>query len=297
MAAPLGSPLNAPRLVPLAETLAAALPPLLVQAERVAATVAQGVHGRRRAGPGDSFWQFRRYQSGDPAQSIDWRQSAKADRPFVREHEWSAAQTVGLWCAHGPGMDWRSAPTLPTKAERATVLLLALAALLAQGGERLHVIDPPQRLGSGHTALLRLAEALAHPARPVTLPSATLRRHATAILIGDFLEPLATIETAFKAIAARGCRGHLLQVLDPAEESLPFEGRIRFTDMSGGESWLVNRTEDVRAAYIARLTAHRAALADMARALGWTFAVHHTNGAPQTALMALHQRLSGMHRP
>ena len=61
-----------------AEEAASHLPPLLVKAERVATIVAQGVHGRRRAGVGDSFWQFRRYQPGDPVQSIDWRQSAKA---------------------------------------------------------------------------------------------------------------------------------------------------------------------------------------------------------------------------
>lgn len=285
------------RLVPLAETLAAALPPLLVQAERVAATVAQGVHGRRRAGPGESFWQFRRYQTGDPAHTIDWRQSARADRTFVREHEWSAAQTVGMWCAHGPAMDWRSDSRLPTKADRATVLLLALTALLAQGGERLHTIDPPQRLGSGRSALLRLGEVLARSARPAGLPTATLRRHATAVLIGDFLDPLNDIDAALRAIAARGCRGHLLQVLDPAEESLPYEGRIRFTNMGGTESWLVNRAEDIRAAYVARLAEHQAGLADIAVSLGWTFAVHHTNSSPETALMALHQRLSGMQGP
>ena len=49
-----------------AEWLGARLPPLMVQAERVAATVAQGVHGRRRVGQGDSFWQFRAFVAGDP---------------------------------------------------------------------------------------------------------------------------------------------------------------------------------------------------------------------------------------
>src|SRR3546814_10094315 len=46
-------------------------PPLLVAAERVAATVEQGVHGRRRVGPGDAFWQFRRYSPGDAISRID----------------------------------------------------------------------------------------------------------------------------------------------------------------------------------------------------------------------------------
>ncbi len=64
-----------------AEALAARLPPLLVAAERVAATVAQGVHGRRRSGRGDSFWQFRHFVSGDALARIDWRRSARSGRP------------------------------------------------------------------------------------------------------------------------------------------------------------------------------------------------------------------------
>ncbi|MEE9317806.1 MAG: DUF58 domain-containing protein, partial [Rhodospirillales bacterium] len=61
-----------------AEEFAAYLPPLLVAAKRVAATVSQGVHGRRRVGQGETFWQFRRYEFGDSTQLIDWRQSAKS---------------------------------------------------------------------------------------------------------------------------------------------------------------------------------------------------------------------------
>ena len=63
-----------------ADAAAAARPGLLLAAERVAATVAQGVHGRRRVGQGEAFWQFRSYQPGDAATRIDWRASARSDR-------------------------------------------------------------------------------------------------------------------------------------------------------------------------------------------------------------------------
>src|SRR5260370_30705178 len=119
-----------------AEELAAALPPLLVAAERVATTVAQGVHGRRRVGQGESFWQFRQYEPGDAAQRIDWRESAKSQRLYVRETEWEAAQSVWLWRDASPSMDYASAASLPSKRARADLLLVALAALLTRGGER-----------------------------------------------------------------------------------------------------------------------------------------------------------------
>src|ERR671932_325888 len=128
-----------------AEQTAAALPPLLVAAERVATTVAQGVHGRRRVGQGETFWQFRQYMPGDAAQRIDWRESAKSQRVYVRETEWEAAQSVWLWRDASPSMDYSSAAYItgadwPTKRDRAELLLVALASLLLRGGERLTLL-------------------------------------------------------------------------------------------------------------------------------------------------------------
>lgn len=284
----------APSAIIGAEQAAAAFPPLLVAAERVAATVAQGIHGRRRAGPGDAFWQFRRYQQGDSAHSVDWRQTAKADRPFVREHEWESAQTINLWCAGGPGMNWRSADTLPTKRQRSALLLLALASLLLRGGERVGLLLPGDRPTSGRLALHRLAETLDR-AGAWDIPTSGLPRHSSVVLIGDFLAPAEDIATTLRTLAGRGARGHVVQVLDPAEESLPYSGRIEFTAPSGSGSaaWLVNRAEDIRSAYVDRLLAHREALRTLTRSLGWTFALHHTDTPPHGALLSLHQTLSG----
>ncbi|MEI2687844.1 MAG: DUF58 domain-containing protein [Cypionkella sp.] len=73
------------------------LPALLAEAEHLAATLMLGEHGRRRAGQGDEFWQYRPAHSGDAARAIDWRRSARSDAHFVREREWQAAQSVTLW--------------------------------------------------------------------------------------------------------------------------------------------------------------------------------------------------------
>src|ERR1700752_108958 len=128
-----------------AEALAAVLPPLLVAAERVAVTVAQGVHGRRRVGQGETFWQFRQYEPGDAATRIDWRESAKSQRVYVRETEWEAAQSVWLWRDRSASMDYSSAGYVaggewPSKRDRAELLLMALACLLVRGGERLTLL-------------------------------------------------------------------------------------------------------------------------------------------------------------
>ncbi|WP_207483381.1 DUF58 domain-containing protein [Arenibaculum pallidiluteum] len=277
-----------------AEALSSALPPLLVAAERVAATVAQGVHGRRRVGTGETFWQYRRYEPGDASTMIDWRQSAKTQRVFVRENEWEAAQTAWLWSDASPSMDWRSDRGLPTKRERAELLVMALAVLLARGGERVALLGGGQPPGTNRFALARMAMTLSGPGLGGDgLPSpAPLPRHAMLMLAGDLLSPLPDIHRVVSSFAARGLRGHLLQVLDPAEETLPYDGRVEFAGLEGEEDLLVPRVEAVRAAYRERLEAHRAGLAALARAAGWSYAVHRTDRPPQSALLALYGAVS-----
>ena len=277
-----------------AEAAAATLPPLLVMADRIAATVAQGVHGRRRVGQGDSFWQFRRYQAGDPAQAIDWRQSAKSQNAFVRENEWEAAQSVWLWCDGSTSMDYTSSKDFPVKRERAMVLTLALASLLVRAGERIALLGSGIRPATGRAALNRLGDLLLDTNRPEeSLPAAEqLPRHANVVLVGDLLSPAPEVEKVVRSLAGGGVKGHLVQVIDPAEDLLPFNGRIRFEGMEGEGAALIGRVEMVREEYVALMGNHRQALGDIARAVGWSFATHRTDKPPQSALLALFGALS-----
>ncbi len=277
-----------------AEQLASALPPLLVAADRVAATVAQGVHGRRRVGQGETFWQFRRYEFGDTPQQIDWRRSARTDHLFVRETEWEAAQSVWLWRDHSPSMHYQSERDLPTKQSRVDLLLVALMALLVRGGERIALLGDGSVPATGRAALNRLATTLTletlvapdseHPGIPHSVP---LPRHATVVLIGDFLAPFEAIDRSIRALAAQGVRGHMLQVLDPAEATMPFTGRSRFLGLEAEGDLLVGRAQGLREDYLDRLDEHQNRLRDLARAADWTMAIHHTDQPPQPALLAL----------
>ena len=277
-----------------AQELASTLPPLLVAAERVAATVSQGVHGRRRVGQGETFWQFRRYQSGDPAPLIDWRQSARSQPLYVRENEWEAAQSVWLWHDGSASMHYRSADAIPTKVERAKLLLLALASLLVRGGEHVAVLGGGVAPGSGRAALHRLAVMIeeGRTGRENVPAFVRLPRDARVVLIGDFLSPVDEVKASVDGFASRGVRGHLLQILDPAEETLPFNGRVRFEGLEGEGDVLIGKVEEVRADYLDVLTAHNRGVEAMARANGWTFATHHTDRPPETALLALFLVLS-----
>jgi uncharacterized protein (DUF58 family) len=277
-----------------AEELASLVPPLMVAAERVASTVAQGVHGRRRVGTGEAFWQFRQYQPGDSLHRIDWRQTGKRDRVFVRESEWEAAQSVWVWRDTSPSMDYRSSSDLPEKSERADLLALALMALLMRGGERVGLLGSGMPPISGRAGLSRFATVMQRTEGDAAgLPRIEpLPRHADVVLFGDFLSPLPEIDRAVRAIAARGIKGHIMQVLDPAEEDLPFTGRTRFEGLEAEGEALIPRVESIRADYQTVLAAHLRGIADIARAVGWVFLSHRTDKPAQAALLELFVSLS-----
>ncbi|HUC71124.1 MAG TPA: DUF58 domain-containing protein [Stellaceae bacterium] len=286
-----------------AEQAAAAFPPLLVAAERVAATVAQGVHGRRRVGQGETFWQFRQYEPGDAASRIDWRESAKSQRLYIRETEWEAAQSVWLWRDASASMGYSSAEYIagaewPTKRDRADLLLVALASLLVRGGERLTLLGSGMAPMSGRVALSRVVEMLARDsAGRESLPAfEPLPRAGMLVLIGDFLSPLDKVDAALARFAATGLKGHLLHIVDAAEEDLPFDGRIRFAGVEERDEIVVSRVEGIREEYSGRFRDHRAGLAAIAGRLGWTFGSHRTDRAPGLALLALYSALSGDRR-
>jgi uncharacterized protein (DUF58 family) len=281
-----------------AEALGARLPPLLIAADRVASTVAQGVHGRRRVGQGDSFWQFRRFVSGDPLARIDWRQSAKSGRSapdgwFIRETEWEAAQTVSLWRDTSASMRWRSRQVRVEKCDRANLLLLSLASLLLRGGERVMMMQRDARSVSSRSGLDRLAAELATTNDDGGLPpDVRVPRHGTVVLFSDFLSPLDDIKAMIARFAAVPVTGYLLQILDPAETALPYQGRIRFRGMESDGDALIPRVESVRDAYAERLMAQQEGITSICAAAGFGFGIHRTDHPPEMALLMLYQALA-----
>lgn len=274
------------------ELLAARFPPLLVTADRVASTVAQGVHGRRRVGQGETFWQYRRFEFGDSPQQIDWRRSARSDQLYVRQTEWEAAQSVWLWPDLTASMRYSSNRNIPGKHERAAVLTLALASLLTRGGERIALLDKPEPPSTGRAVLDRIAMSVLRDMSrdpdqtelPVPPP---LPRYSTVVLISDFLVEEDKLMDFLGRLAARGVRGHLLQVLDPSEATLPFRGRTQFRGLESEGDLLVGRVEALRDDYLERLESLQSSLRTFARRASWTYASHLTDSPPEPAMLSL----------
>jgi len=283
-----------------AEAIASALPPLLTEAEMLAATVSMGVHGRRRAGAGEDFWQYRQAMPGDTMSQIDWRRSARSDAFYIRQMEWESAQSVSIWVDDARAMDYRGAETPQTKRERASLLALALAVLLVKGGERVSLMGTGAAAPRNDRAQLgRMAIELADAGHgPIagrpdhgTPPSEGFTRGGRAVFFSDFLGDLEAVRPAMERAADHGVQGCLVQVLDETEEVFPFEGRMIFESMSGSVRFESHRARALRDAYLARLAEHRALLGEMARRLGWQILHHHSSESPRAALLWLYMAL------
>lgn len=276
-----------------AEALAAPFPALLAEAEQLAATVLVGDHGRRRAGFGDTFWQYRPAQNHDAMRSIDWRRSARSDAQFVQDKEWQIAQSILLWVDQSAAMRFTSLTDGTSKASRARILALSAAILLLRGGERVGLTGnmlPPRR---GETQMSRMAQLLSedHSEDFGTPDASGMTPHSRAFFVSDFLGDLSAIETAMAKAADRDVRGALLQVLDPQEEAFPFEGRTIFESMTGAVSHETLKARDLRTRYLDRLAARKDRLATLAQQCGWQFHTHHTDASATSALLWVYTAL------
>jgi uncharacterized protein (DUF58 family) len=124
-------------------------------------------------------------------------------------------------------------------------------------------------------------------------PSERIRRFSDVVVVSDFLAETDVTRERLRALAGRGAAMHLLQVLDPAEETFPYEGRLEFRDPETGATWLTERAGGLRAEYQARLAAHRALIRGIARQSGSSFLVHHTDRPAAEGLLFLQSLLAG----
>lgn len=283
-----------------ADLAANSLPSLMMKAEQVANGILHGDHALRKAGAGEKFWQFRDYQTGDRPQEIDWRQSAKGERIFIRQKEWQIAQKTFFWCSHSSGMDYSSARDLPSKGDCARVITLALAILLSRAHEQVGVYGE-KRTGRSEANLQHFAQTLlnTNTQKDASLPNTlgfALPQNATLVMAGDFLDPLPRIAEAFDVLSASTSNGLIVQILDPQEMDLNFEGRVMFHDLPNGERETVNNVASIRAQYMQRIEDHLEEVYSLCAGHGWPYVLHRTDHDIADTVTALWLMVASAHQ-
>lgn len=291
--------------LPLALTSEAAqlsevLPHLTVEARHVAAQLQLGIHGRRRPGPGEEFWEFRPFVTGESTNRIDWRRSARDDRLYVREREWESASAHWLWIDFSASMLFASRLAQRPKRDRAVLIGLALADLLVHAGERVGIPGRTVPMAS-RNIITRLAEAMLRrdPRQPTPLTMDALpenlpvKRQDHLILIGDFIMPTAEFAEKLARIAHRGVRGTVVLIRDPAEEEFPFSGELEFEGLETNETWRVGEASEIAPRYRERIAAINEELRRIALKHGFGFVKHLTHRPAAETLLALAAQIGG----
>lgn len=267
------------------------LPALLASARRAASALQFGVHGLRKAGPGETFWQHRDHRPEEGLAAVDWRRSARSDRLYVREREREAPARIGLWADGRASMQWASSSALPSKADAALIGVLALGLALQAGGERVGALNARPRGQS----INFLSDLIAEAARSPDFRS--VRSSHGLILATDGLEPMATWNANFASLKGSDAPRILILTSDPMEESFDYQGHIAFDSVGGQhERVILGRAEAVSERYKHAWQSHRKAFIGAAKAAGFTCFALRTDTPITPLLLEVARTMRGIAR-
>ena len=246
------------------------------------------------------FTEYRQYSPGDDLRHLDWKVLARTDREFIRKYE----EETNLRClflvdtsrsmlfgSHG----WTKADYARTLAATFALFLhqqrdVVGLALFADG-----IADyVPPRWRPGHFRRIVAALEREPSGRDTNLAHALgqaallARKRSLIFILSDFLSPVAEWEAALGHLTAAHHDVRVVQVLDPAEQSLEFGSAAVWEDMETGLKLYVD-PQQARAAYREKFSAHAAAVRAAFDARGVAHQVVTTNQPLDFALLELIQ--------
>ena len=252
-----------------AETLAD-LQSLRIRARTLIDSVLTGKHRSLHKGFSIDFAEHRDYSPGDDIRFLDWQQFAKRDRFYVRQFEDESQLTVYLLIDVTDSMRYQSEETHWNKLEMAATLAAALAWLAVYQGDQSTVLAcnmksfdqfGPQYGMSGISALLDRLDALLETKNDSAEKGeqdaglAGLLRSTEAIpqrslvyLLTDAFGPSDELQRTLASLRFKQSEATLIQILDPAEQTFPFQGSTLFRGLEGGK--LQVQAESIQKAYV-----------------------------------------------
>ena len=263
-----------------AEELSNQIASLYVKADRIANTIWEGMHNRNKDGLGDNFWQFRKYEYGDPAHLIDWKKTAKSNETFIQEKELQTLQNFVIWRDTSKSMNFRSSESIDTKLYRANLFTLALTIILSKSGENIVLNGLKSKLLKGGNAVNFVSNQInekvtdSYKSRPNINE---IKNNSDVILIGDFLNNINETEKTIKELSNRGINGIIIQILDPAERFFPYKGRINFNGLEGEQNILIGKAESVRNDYKKAIKIHIEKLEKLTTSYSWKYILDNSD--------------------
>ena len=273
------------------------------------------MHRSLHHGASVEFAEHKEYAPGDELRHIDWRAYGRIDKYYVKRFE-EETELRGYLLLDTSGSMGYAAAGRPSKLDHGKLLCAALGYLLLRQKDQAGVLAfaadvgaylPPRGHGAHLADLCQRLQALqAPPGGATDLPRAlaflseVARRRALVVVVSDLLPPpgegdpallaehLSRLRALLSGLRARRHDVVVLQVLDPDELDLPFEGSNWFEDLEpGGAGRLLVDPADVRRIYRDEVQAFLAQVKRSLQENDVEYRLTLTSEPPQDALLDL----------
>ncbi len=257
-----------PFLDPVAIARLGSLP---IRARVIVEGALSGLHRARLHGSSVEFAEHKEYSPGDEIRRIDWKAYGKLDRYYVKQYEQESQLTVYLVLDGSGSMEFAGGGL--RKLDYAGTLLAAIAYLVIQqqdkvglrvfGDRAVDVLVPPRGKTSHlHDLLAVIDQVMAGGGRGDEGPADALervaelarKRRALIVLASDLFDPDDRTLTTLRQLRAQRHDVVCLQVLDPHERTLPYEGLTLFEALESDHRLLANPAA-IRKEYLERMDA------------------------------------------
>jgi len=278
-----------------AKKLATLTPNLSIRANKLANTVLEGIHNRNKTGIGDNYWQFRKYEYGDPIQLIDWKKSAKSSDIFIQEKELSTVQNINIWRDTSNSMNYQSNKDICLKSDIANILTLTLSLIFAKNGEQISLNGINNTSIRGSNNLKSISDTLTNKtsSKYSSKPNLNeIKNNSTSILIGDFLYNAKITKHIIKTLSSRNVNGIIIHIIDPAEKSFPFKGRVNFNGLEGEDPYLIGNVEAVKKEYCDIFERHIKNTKNITKSYGWNYFMHITDRPLEELMIDIYFKIS-----
>lgn len=225
-----------------------------------------GMHRSSHRGQSAEFTEHREYAFGDELRYVDWKVFGKTDKVYLKQFEAETNLACYLVVDVSESMQYRSEGNALSKLEYANSLAAALGTIVLRQRDSVGLAtidDHVQELvreSSSPSHLRQLVEVLEQTA--ANRKSATgsslhelsrrIKRRGVVVLLSDLLGDVDQLLSGIKHLRHQRHEIIVLQLLDPAELTFPFQQTTRFQGLESLPAVLAE-PRGVRQAYLEEL--------------------------------------------
>ncbi|HUG66220.1 MAG TPA: DUF58 domain-containing protein [Pirellulaceae bacterium] len=239
---------------------------LRLRARRIVEGFVAGLHRSPYRGFSVEFAEHREYVPGDDIRHLDWKVFGRTDKFYLKQYEDETNLICYLVLDVSESMSYRGPDSPFSKLEYAQCIAAALAWLVLQNQDAVGLITfdrqirdyvPPSNSPSRLNELLAVMEQ-APSANKTSLGNTfqqlaqKLTKRGVVLVISDLFDEAKSVLNGLRHLRHRQHDLAVLQILDPAELSLPFDRPTLFRGLEGMPE-LTTQPRAIRAAYQAEL--------------------------------------------